>query len=158
MREPQSRLDGDRRWIVTLIPACEVWACTEVAIRGGSTKERKDMMDAVFWWTGAFVWAAIAAVLARLVGEIAVGFACACSWCRWSYRVMKAHGRKPNWKGLPGTFFSMWFDLIGHRNNGSKTWSGSGGHWYGICDSRVYPASDDAQGDEEIGHGEAQGL
>lgn len=116
------------------------------------------MMDAVFWWTGAIVWAVIAAVLARLIFEIVVGFVCSISWCRWSYRLMKTHDRKPNWKGLPCTFFSMWFDLIGHRNNGSKTWRGRGGYWHGIGDTRIYPVSNETQVNEEIGHGEAQRL
>ncbi len=130
----------------------------EVAIRDRSAKEREVEMDSMFWWTGAIVWAAIAAVLVWLLFEIAVGFVCAVSWCSWSYRVMKTHGRKPNWDGLPGTFSTMWFDLIGHRNDGRTTWSGSGGYWNGIDDNKIYPASSETQNNEEIGHGEAQGL
>lgn len=97
------------------------------------------MKDAVFWWTGATVWAGVGAMLACLALEFLVGFACAVSWCHWSYRMLVAVGEQPKWRTLPKAFLRRWWELSGHRNNGDTTWTGENGYWRGIGDWKVTP-------------------
>ena len=103
-------------------------------------------VDSVLWWTGAVVWMCVALLLIWLVIEILVGFACAVSWCHWSYRLMTLHGRKHVWRGLPKTFWRRWIELSGHRNNGDTSWSGTGGYWRGIGDWKAFPPTPAVEG------------
>lgn len=97
------------------------------------------MADAVFWWTGVTVWVAIGALLAWGTTEWLIGFACAVSWCRWSYQMAAAAGARLKWRGLPQTFLRRWWEFTGYRNNGNTEWAGEHGYWRGIGDWQVKP-------------------
>lgn len=57
--------------------------------------------------------------LLYLLYHMVRGFFIACSFMRWSFKVMKANGRKPIWKKFFPTLMSAWWRHIGH--DGSLT-------------------------------------
>lgn len=68
---------------------------------------------------GALVVTVFVIFLLYLFYHIVRGFFIACSYIRWSLKVMKANGRKPVWKKFFPTLMSAWWRHIGH--DGSMT-------------------------------------
>lgn len=68
---------------------------------------------------GALVAAVFVVFLLYLLYHIVRGFFIACSYIRWSLKVMKVNGRKPIWKKFFPTLMSAWWRHIGH--DGSLT-------------------------------------
>lgn len=94
-------------------------------------------MSGLFYWTGAFVWLAIAAIMFwLLVVEVAVGFVNSISCMRWRIRhaekfVWSKHWHAAAWGVLKDTFT----EFYAYRNVGNRTHHHSNGYyWRGIGD------------------------
>ena len=73
---------------------------------------------------GALIAIAFILFLLYLLYHVVRGFFIACSYIRWSLRVMKVNGRKPRWKRFIPTFLSAWGRYIGHDGS-LKIYSGA---------------------------------
>lgn len=94
-------------------------------------------MSVIFYWTGAFVWLAIAVIMFwLLVVEVAVGFANSISCMRWRIRHAEKFAWSKHWHAAAlGVLKDAFTEFYAYRNVGNRTHHHSNGYyWRGIGD------------------------
>lgn len=91
------------------------------------------MLDPLFWWTGALVWAMVSLLVLWLLGELVWAAIAAASWTRFAWVAARGQGAKllPTLLETPLVFLARWRGFIGFRP-GSTRFHGEHGYWNGI--------------------------